>query len=69
MSSGLSIDLRQRVVYAVGTGASQHQAAERIGAGRASPGRACEQFALKGTSRPSRWAAISTGTGSKLMPA
>ena len=31
MASGLSVDLRQRVVHAVEADASRHQAAERFG--------------------------------------
>ena len=48
MSSALSIDLRQRVVHAVETGASRHQAAERFGVSLASASRWCGQFAREG---------------------
>ncbi|GJE44321.1 IS630 family transposase ISMdi1 [Methylobacterium soli] len=45
MSSALSVDLRQRVVYAVEAGASRDQAAERFGVSLASASRWCGQFA------------------------
>ena len=48
MSSALSIDLRQRVVHAVETGSSRHQAAERFGVSLASASSWCGQFAREG---------------------
>ena len=52
MSSALSIDLRQRVVHAVETGASRHQAAERFGVSLASASRWCKQFVREGHVAP-----------------
>ena len=48
MSSALSIDLRQRVVHAVETGASRHHVPERFGVSLASASRWCGQFAREG---------------------
>jgi transposase len=52
MSSALSVDLRERVVHAVETGASRHQAAERFGVSLASASRWCGQFARQGHVAP-----------------
>jgi transposase len=52
MSSALSVDLRERVVHAVETGASRHQAAERFGVSLASASRWCGQFAREGHVAP-----------------
>ena len=48
MSSALSTDLRQRMVHAVETGATRHQAAKRFGVSLASASRWCGQFACEG---------------------
>lgn len=48
MSSALSVDLRERVVHAVETGASRHKAAERFGVSLAITSRRCGQLARTG---------------------
>ncbi len=52
MCSAVSVDLRQRVVYAVAAGASRHKAAERFGVSLASASRWCERFASEGHIAP-----------------
>ena len=52
MSSALSVDLRERGVRAVESGASRHQAAERFGVSLASASRWCGRFAREGHLAP-----------------
>lgn len=48
MYSALSIDLRERRVFAIEAGASRHRTAERFGVNQAKASRWCGEFAREG---------------------